>query len=126
MTSSLEVASTETSPETTTSDCGAIHACVSLFTTCTSAPAPTPAVLLAGAYHVRRDLGVPLHLADLGAARGVRVLQLAEAGQAIGAGEADYVWFTPGQPQHDRCAALRARQSGDGAKKDPARAGSKP
>ena len=88
--------------------------------------APAPAVLLAGAYHVRRDLGVPLHLADLGAARGVRVLQLAEAGQAIGAGEADYVWFTPGQPQHDRCAALRARQSGDGAKKDPARAGSKP
>lgn len=44
VTSSLEVASTATSPETTTSDCGAIHACVSLFTTCTSAPAPTPAV----------------------------------------------------------------------------------
>ncbi|WP_338206311.1 ChaN family lipoprotein, partial [Parageobacillus thermoglucosidasius] len=29
--------------------------------------APQPALLLAGAYHVRKDLGVPLHLVDLGA-----------------------------------------------------------
>ena len=86
--------------------------------------APAPAVLLAGAYHVRRDLGVPLHLADLGAPAGTLVLQLAEAGQAPAAGEADYVWFTPPRAAEDHCAALRARFAP--AKKDPAQAGSKP
>ena len=40
--SSLEVASTATSPSRRTSACGAIHACVLFVMTCTSAPAPTP------------------------------------------------------------------------------------
>ena len=69
--------------------------------------APTPAILLAGAFHVRRDLGVPLHLADLGAAGGLQVLQLAEVGGPVAATQADLVWYTPAQPLQDRCAALR-------------------
>lgn len=68
--------------------------------------APQPAVLLAGGFHVRRDLGVPLHLADLGEER-ARVLMLAEVGRSPQASEADYVWFTPAQPAVDHCAALR-------------------
>ena len=71
--------------------------------------APAPAVLLAGGFHVRRDLGVPLHLRDLGAAEGLQVLQLAEAGNPVSAAEADFVWYTPAQPTQDRSAALRRR-----------------
>lgn len=62
--------------------------------------APTPAVLLAGAFHVRRDLGVPLHLAS----RDTKVLVLAEVGETLSAEQADFVWFTPAQPQQDHCA----------------------
>jgi uncharacterized iron-regulated protein len=72
--------------------------------------APQPALLFAGAFHVRRDLGVPLHLQDLGAAQGVRVLILAEAGREVTAAEADYVWFTAAQPVQDHCAKLRTRR----------------
>ncbi|HYQ39422.1 MAG TPA: ChaN family lipoprotein [Pseudomonas sp.] len=72
--------------------------------------APAPAVLLAGAYHVRRDLGVPLHLADLGAAAGTQVLLLAEVGQPVSAAQADFVWYTPAPLAQDRCAALRQRR----------------
>ncbi|MBF7730430.1 ChaN family lipoprotein [Pseudomonas sp. N040] len=69
--------------------------------------APQPALLLAGAFHVRRDLGVPLHLQDLGSADGAQVLLLAEAGQPVTAAEADFVWFTAAQPEQDHCAKLR-------------------
>ncbi|WP_421683666.1 iron(III) ABC transporter [Stutzerimonas urumqiensis] len=69
--------------------------------------APTPAWLFAGAFHVRKDLGVPLHLADLGAQGPVRVLMLAEAGESVTATQADYVWYTPPRPAEDHCAALR-------------------
>lgn len=69
--------------------------------------APAPAVLLAGGYHVRRDLGVPLHLADLGGGENVRVLQLVEAGQPVSATEADFAWYTPAPPSEDHCAVLR-------------------
>lgn len=68
--------------------------------------APTPAILLAGAFHVRRDLGVPLHLADLGAAGGLQVLQLAEVGRPVEATQADFVWYTPALPVRDYCAGL--------------------
>ncbi|MCQ4348143.1 ChaN family lipoprotein [Pseudomonas stutzeri] len=89
--------------------------------------APAPALLIAGAYHVRRDLGVPLHLADLRADGEEGVLLLAEAGQAVAAGEADFVWYTPAPPAQDYCAELRAGHAVDAqAKKDPAGAGSKP
>ncbi|MFC3607144.1 ChaN family lipoprotein [Stutzerimonas tarimensis] len=82
--------------------------------------APAPAMLLAGAFHARRDLGVPLHLKDLGRDDGGVVVMLAEVGQSVGAEQADYVWFTPAQPEQDHCARFRE------AKKDPAAPGRKP
>lgn len=82
--------------------------------------APAPAVLLAGAFHARRDLGVPAHVLDLGGSEGMQVLQLAEAGKTVNAAQADFVWYTPALAPQDYCAGLRQ------AKKDPARAGSKP
>jgi uncharacterized iron-regulated protein len=69
--------------------------------------APTPALLLAGAFHVRKDLGVPLHLEDLGAGEGNAVLILAEVGKTVSAESADYVWYTAAQPELDHCAKLR-------------------
>jgi uncharacterized iron-regulated protein len=69
--------------------------------------APMPAVLLAGAFHVRKDLGVPLHLRDLGAGEGNAVLVLAEAGRTVNAESADYVWYTAAQTEQDHCAQLR-------------------
>ncbi|MHB9800428.1 ChaN family lipoprotein [Pseudomonas sp. MT3] len=69
--------------------------------------APEPALLIAGGFHARRDLGVPLHLEDLGAGQGMRVLMLAEVGRAVAPEQADYVWYTPALPPTDHCAALR-------------------
>jgi uncharacterized iron-regulated protein len=69
--------------------------------------APTPALLLAGAFHVRKDLGVPLHLKDLGAGQGNAVLILAEVGKTVSADSADYVWYTAAQPEQDHCANFR-------------------
>jgi uncharacterized iron-regulated protein len=69
--------------------------------------APEPSLLFAGAFHARRELGVPLHLQDLGAAKGVQVLILAEVGSQITAASADFVWYTPAQPEQDHCAKLR-------------------
>lgn len=69
--------------------------------------APTPALLLAGSFHVRMDLGVPLHLQDLGAGQGNVVLILAEVGKTVTAQNADYVWYTAAQPEQDYCAQMR-------------------
>lgn len=69
--------------------------------------APVPAMLLAGAFHARRDLGVPLHMADLDQSRPVVVLLLAERGSRVPAAAADYVWYTPPQPAKDYCAQLK-------------------
>jgi uncharacterized iron-regulated protein len=69
--------------------------------------APVPAMLLAGGFHVRRDLGVPLHLEDLGQTQGTAVLMLAEVGKPVARGEADYVWYTAALPPIDHCAGLR-------------------
>jgi uncharacterized iron-regulated protein len=71
--------------------------------------APKPAMLLAGAFHVRRDLGVPLYLEDQGDIPRTRVLVLAEVGEVIQAEQADFVWFTPAQPQQDHCAGFREK-----------------
>lgn len=71
--------------------------------------APTPAMLLAGAFHVRRDLGVPLHLQDLAQPGSRRVLILAEVGEQWTSEQADYVWYTPRQPAKDYCEGLRKR-----------------
>lgn len=78
--------------------------------------APSPALLVAGAYHARRDLGVPLHLADLGAGADSPVVLLAEVGTSVEPGSADFVWYTPAVPAQDYCAEIRA-------KKDPAEPG---
>ncbi len=72
--------------------------------------APSPAVLLAGAFHVHRDLGVPLHLASKDRDDSTRVLVLAEVGEAVQVTQADYVWFTPAQAQQDHCAAFRQQR----------------
>ncbi|MFJ4386170.1 ChaN family lipoprotein [Pseudomonas sp. NPDC089408] len=69
--------------------------------------APQPALLCAGAYHVRKDLGVPLHLSDLGAQGQSVVLLLAEVGEQVEAGQADYVWYTAAMPEQDYCAQLK-------------------
>lgn len=69
--------------------------------------APQPSLLLAGAFHVRKDLGVPLHLIDLGARNTTAVLILAEVGRSVDASMADYVWYTAAQPEQDHCAKLR-------------------
>jgi uncharacterized iron-regulated protein len=68
--------------------------------------APAPSILFAGAYHARRDLGVPLHLRDLNADSGLQVLILAEAGSEVTAESADYVWYTAAQPEQDHCAKM--------------------
>lgn len=44
--------------------------------------APQPALLFAGAYHVRKDLGIPLHLADLGASGGEQGIAAGRGGRA--------------------------------------------
>ncbi len=68
--------------------------------------APTPALLIAGAFHVRRDLGVPLHLHDLDAQQAPPlVLMLAEVGQPpLSAASADFVWYSAALPAQDHCA----------------------
>lgn len=69
--------------------------------------APAPSLLLAGGQHVRKDVGVPLHLADLGAEQGTQVVMLAQAGEEVGPQVADFVWFTAALPKKDYCADLR-------------------
>ena len=69
--------------------------------------APKPAMLLTGAFHARRDLGVPLHLTSQDGKATGRVLILAEVEDMVRADQADFVWFTPAQPQQDHCAGLR-------------------
>ncbi|MDY7563378.1 ChaN family lipoprotein [Pseudomonas sp. 10B1] len=56
--------------------------------------APVPALLFAGAYRVRKDIGVPTHLRDLGTGDGTVVLLLAEVGVHVTSAFADYVWYT--------------------------------
>lgn len=69
--------------------------------------APLPALLFAGTYHVRKDIGVPLHLLDLGVSKGTVVLLLAQTGAQVEPGAADYVWYTPALPAQDYCAQWR-------------------
>lgn len=66
--------------------------------------APTPALLLAGNYHVRKDLGVPLHWPAEGPPAPL-VVMLVEAGGALpDRTQADFVWLTAAQPETDYCA----------------------
>lgn len=72
--------------------------------------APMPAWLFAGTFHVRRDLGVPLHLADLEAPGTTRVLILAEQGAEVDERQADFLWRTPARPETDHCAQWREQR----------------
>lgn len=66
-------------------------------------------VLVAGARHVLRDLGVPVHLRpDVAARAQVVVMHSGAHGSDSGAG-ADRVWLTPATPPKDHCAELRQR-----------------
>jgi uncharacterized iron-regulated protein len=69
--------------------------------------APAPALLFAGSYHVRKDLGIPLHMADLGSEEHPVVLLLAQVGSEVQPESADYVWFTAALPDQDYCAQMR-------------------
>ncbi|MEO6677181.1 MAG: ChaN family lipoprotein [Pseudomonas sp.] len=69
--------------------------------------APVPSMLFAGAYHARKDVGVPLHVLDLGEPETPTVLMLAEQGSEVTPAMADYVWYTPATPTHDYCAEMR-------------------
>ncbi|WP_448725245.1 ChaN family lipoprotein [Pseudomonas farris] len=77
--------------------------------------APTPSLLFAGAYHARKDVGVPIHVRDLGEPEAPTVLMLAEQGTEVTPAMADYVWYTPATPPQDYCAQMRkqfGKQSG--------------
>ncbi|MCF4998111.1 iron(III) ABC transporter [Pseudomonas syringae] len=69
--------------------------------------APEPSLLFAGVWHARKDVGVPLHLLDLGASRAPTVLLLAEEGSEVTSAMADYVWYTAATPPQDYCAQMR-------------------
>lgn len=53
--------------------------------------APRPALLIAGGYHAAKDIGVPLHLADLQAEKPL-VLILTTDSTTLTAKQADYIW----------------------------------
>ena len=69
--------------------------------------APVPSLLFAGAYHARKDVGVPIHVLDLGAPEAPTVLMLAQQGSEVTTAMADYVWYTPAVPAPDYCAQMR-------------------
>ncbi|AZE51177.1 putative lipoprotein [Pseudomonas chlororaphis] len=69
--------------------------------------APMPALLFAGAFHARKDVGVPIHLQDLDASDGTVVLMLAQKGTQVSAQSADYVWYSARLPEKDYCAEMR-------------------
>lgn len=69
--------------------------------------APTPSLLFAGAYHARKDVGVPIHVLDLGEPEAPAVLMLVEQGGEVSPAMADYVWYTPAKPVQDYCAQMR-------------------
>lgn len=69
--------------------------------------APMPSLLFTGAFHARKDVGVPIHVLDLGEPKAPTVLMLAEQGAEVTSAMADYVWYTPITPPQDYCAQMR-------------------
>lgn len=65
-------------------------------------------LLVAGAGHVRRDLGIPLHWDD-GLRAKVVIAQARQEGQPLPAAAADRIVQTPAVPPKDHCADLRQR-----------------
>jgi len=79
--------------------------------------APEPSMLFAGAFHARKDVGVPIHLLDLGAPEVPTVLMLAQqGGSEVTSQMADFVWYTPDMPTPDYCEQMR-KQFGKPSKK---------
>lgn len=60
--------------------------------------APAPTMLFAGNERVRKATGVPRHMMELDATRVPVVLLLAQLGDVIAPGDADYVWYTAALP----------------------------
>lgn len=56
--------------------------------------APFPSLLIVGAFHARRDLGVPLHIEDEAPLTDVSVLILSPLGVPVTNAQADYVWYS--------------------------------
>ncbi|MBG6219447.1 MULTISPECIES: ChaN family lipoprotein [unclassified Janthinobacterium] len=78
--------------------------------------APAPAVLIAGAYHAHKDLGVPLHVRDLTGGPAPLVLVLAPRGATVLATQADFVWFTPAVAEAAAVTVEAAATAGASAK----------
>ncbi|WP_019620347.1 ChaN family lipoprotein [Amphritea japonica] len=78
-------------------------------------PANAQSILFAGAFHARKDSGVPLHLKMLSEEKSSTLLLIEieeEETQDRGLSEedkklADYIWFTPRSEKKDYCASLR-------------------
>lgn len=66
--------------------------------------APTPALLLAGNYHVRKDLGVPLHWPQDEPPVPLVVMLVEAGGELPDRAQADFVWLTAAVPDTDYCA----------------------
>lgn len=85
-----------------------------------SALTDSPAILIAGAFHTRQDLGVPAHLRAGGYSQ-ISVLRLAEVGEDkaawadyMNAAQApDFIWFTPKFSDKDYCASLRQQRAAE-------------
>ncbi len=82
------------------------------------------AVLIAGGFHVRKDLSVPLHLTARQPSMSQAVVLLAEVqpGKTSPADysnkqQADYLWLTPKQNDIDYCAQMRAQMEQKAAKR---------
>jgi uncharacterized iron-regulated protein len=75
-----------------------------------------PALLLAGSYHVRKDLGVPRHL-DRDDSAVVMLAMVTDRGEIVGGDEllsnqvADYLWFTSATEETDYCGDTGAGTS---------------
>ena len=90
-----------------------------------SAEENTPAILVAGAFHIRNDYGVPAHLRALGY-QSLATVQLQEVETDRSDWRAylntteqpDYLWFTPKFTAKDYCDALRKKDGEKGSKKD--------
>lgn len=66
--------------------------------------APAPAMLLAGNFHVRKDVGVPLHWPADGLPAPLVVMLVEVGGDLPDRAQADFVWLTAGLPVQDYCA----------------------
>jgi uncharacterized iron-regulated protein len=88
-----------------------------------AAPPGRTVVLLAGAAHADRGVGIPQHIATQWTVRSIAMRPMADAGADGGAPpDVDAVWATPAAPARDRCADLAARpRPGAAAPAGPAR-----